>query len=80
LKIALFLVLPSKILVIFEPEVGDFCAVFFEAKGFSTVSTARGSAARGAKRSASAAPGKSGAHFSPKKQTRNQSMLQMADA
>jgi hypothetical protein len=28
----------------------------------------------------SAAPGKSGAHFSPKKQTRNQSILQMADA
>jgi len=32
-------VLPSKILVIFEPEVGDLFAIFFEAKGFSTVST-----------------------------------------
>jgi hypothetical protein len=33
LKIALFLVLPSIILVIFEPEVGDICTVF-SAKGF----------------------------------------------
>jgi hypothetical protein len=33
LKIALFLVLPSIILIIFEPEVGDFFTVF-SGKGF----------------------------------------------